>query len=88
MDLKEAVIELLGEGDQTRKQILARLDTRLDDVINELLNERKVKYVSKRHHLRLVTYKTVRNLLSGKELEIESDTPLCCDPSSETYWSM
>jgi len=32
--------------------------------------------------------KKVRNLMSGKEIEIAADTPLCCDPSSETYWSM
>ena len=30
----------------------------------------------------------VRNLMSGEEVEIAYDTPLCCDPSSETYWSM
>ena len=32
--------------------------------------------------------KTVKSLMSGKEVEIPLDTPLCCDPSSETYWSM
>lgn len=32
--------------------------------------------------------KTVRNLMSGKEIEIAEDTPSCCDPSSEAYWSM
>jgi hypothetical protein len=32
--------------------------------------------------------KTVRNLMSGKDVEIPYDTPHCCDPSSETYWSM
>lgn len=32
--------------------------------------------------------KKVRNLMTGKEIEIEADTPLCCDPSTETYWSM
>ena len=32
--------------------------------------------------------KRVRNLMSGKEIEIDVNTPLCCDPSSETYWSM
>ena len=32
-------------------------------------------------------YKTVKNLMSGQEVEIAADTPLCCDPSSETYWS-
>ena len=35
-----------------------------------------------------VQMKTVRNLMSGKEIEIAADTPLSCDPSSETYWSM
>lgn len=30
----------------------------------------------------------VRNLMSGKEVEININTPLSCDPSSETYWSM
>jgi hypothetical protein len=33
------------------------------------------------------TMKTVTNLMSGKEVQIERDTPHCCDPSSETYWS-
>jgi len=32
--------------------------------------------------------KVVRSLMSGKEVVIRKDTPLCCDPSSETYWSM
>lgn len=39
-----------------------------------------------------VTYhpakKIVTNLLSGIEVEIDYDTPRCCDPSSELYWSM
>lgn len=30
----------------------------------------------------------VRNLMSGKDVEQRVNTPLCCDPSSETYWSM
>ena len=31
---------------------------------------------------------TKRNLMSGKEFIQRVNTPLCCDPSSETYWSM
>jgi hypothetical protein len=31
---------------------------------------------------------TKRNLLSGQEFTQPVNTPLCCDPSSETYWSM
>lgn len=34
-----------------------------------------------------VPMRKVRSLMSGKEIEIAADTPLCCDPSSETYWS-
>ena len=32
--------------------------------------------------------KTVVNLMSGKEIQIEANTPRCCDPSSELYWTM
>jgi len=34
------------------------------------------------------TMKTVKNLMSGVEIEIPHDTPRSCDPSSELYWSM
>ena len=34
------------------------------------------------------TMKTVKNLMSGVEIEIAHDTPRSCDPSSELYWSM
>lgn len=30
----------------------------------------------------------VINLMSGKEVEQSVNTPRCCDPSSELYWSM
>lgn len=33
-------------------------------------------------------FRTVKSLMSGKEVQVAADTPLCCDPSSETYWSM
>ena len=34
------------------------------------------------------TTKTVKNLMTGQEVEIAWDTPRSCDPSSELYWSM
>ncbi len=34
------------------------------------------------------TMKTVKNLMSGKDIEIAHDTPRSCDPSSELYWTM
>jgi len=32
--------------------------------------------------------KTVKSLMSGKDVRIDTDTPWCCNPASETYWSM
>lgn len=33
-------------------------------------------------------YKTVKSLMTGKDVEIAYDTPYCCDPSKERYWTM
>ena len=33
-------------------------------------------------------FRWVQNLMSGIWIQIEIDTPVCCDPSMETYWSM
>jgi hypothetical protein len=30
---------------------------------------------------------TVKNLMTGKPVEIDRDTPWCCNPASESYWS-
>ena len=32
--------------------------------------------------------KVVKNLMTGQDIEIAEDTPYCCDPSQERYWSM
>ena len=32
--------------------------------------------------------KTVKNLMTGKDVQIEADTPWCRNPASEKYWSM
>ena len=34
------------------------------------------------------TMKTVKNLMSGKDVQIAHDTPRSCDPASELYWTM
>ena len=34
------------------------------------------------------TMRTVRNLMTGQDIEIDRDTPWSCNPASETYWSM
>ena len=35
-----------------------------------------------------VAMMTVQNLMTGQDVEIPVDTPWCCNPASETYWSM
>lgn len=37
------------------------------------------------YHLSKVT---VKNLMTGFDVEIDRDTPWCCNPASEQYWSM
>lgn len=32
--------------------------------------------------------KIVKNLMTGQDIVIDAATPHCCDPSTETYWSM
>lgn len=32
--------------------------------------------------------KVVKNLMTGEPIVIAEDTPYCCDPSTERYWSM
>jgi hypothetical protein len=37
---------------------------------------------------RIEKTETKRNLMGGGKFTQSVNTPLCCDPSSETYWSM
>lgn len=49
----------------------------------------QAKFLAETLGSREYSYGTVRrNLMSGKEFLLGANTPLCCDPSSETYWSM
>ena len=57
--------------------------------------EREVKELHIHHYPRgvfrieaLPKMKTVKNLMTGKDIQIDRDTPWCCNPASETYWSM
>lgn len=34
------------------------------------------------------TMVTVKNLMTGANVQIDRDTPWCCNPASESYWSM
>lgn len=46
------------------------------------------RVVSQADYLQNRPMKRVRNLMSGKEIEIPADTPPYLDPSCESYWTM
>jgi hypothetical protein len=72
---------LVGSYNYDRKD-----DAAMDREVNEL---RLHHYPSSLFRIEYAeTYKTVTNLMTGKEIRIAADTPRCCDPSSESYWSM
>jgi hypothetical protein len=56
----------------------------------EMVNAHRLKRdaLAEAFYLEQFTTKTVTSLMSGKEVKIPVNTPLACDPSSETYWSM
>ena len=61
-----------------------------DAVARELADLAQVLYPKKsgwRFDVQPAT-KVVKNLITGQDVEIDSDTPWCCNPASETYWSM
>lgn len=35
-----------------------------------------------------VGMKVVKSLMTGEDVQIAEDTPWCCNPASETFWSM
>lgn len=39
-------------------------------------------------HNRIEKTKIVHSLMNGAPIELPVNTPRCCDPSSELYWSM
>ena len=49
---------------------------------------RMIWIMSEKEYEAQVPTKTVKNLMTGQEMTMRADTPACCDPSTETYWSM
>ena len=49
----------------------------------------KVVAMERSEYEKTVVYDVeVVNFMSGKKVKIQSNTPNCCNPGSETYWSM
>lgn len=78
-----AAISLLERGGKAAKKAAPS-----DKMFDQMLRDYKRALADWRKAQAKPKTKKVRNLMSGKEIEIPEDTPLACDPSSETYWSM
>lgn len=57
--------------------------------MNRNAGDVRYTYADRETYERRVVYrKQVRNLMTGEMVEIDSNTPWCCNPASETYWSI
>ena len=57
--------------------------------IEKMLRTKVIQFLLDMYYIKLEPiYVTRHNLMSGKPIQVALGTPLCCDPSSETYWSM
>jgi hypothetical protein len=60
-----------------------------DDAMNRECRALRDLYPTKDYFMEYnPKFKTVKNLMSGEDVVIATDTPRSCDPSSELYWSM
>ena len=67
-----------------------------DFILAQLCHEKGLKLVNAKLHIKKAKAqhaeetrtKIVKSLMTGKDIEILASTPLCCNPASETYWSM
>lgn len=57
---------------------------------NSLVNAHRLRAAARAEafYLNQTTMKTVTVLGTNKQIQIPVGTPHCCDPSTETYWSM
>ena len=57
---------------------------------NELVNAHRLRRDARAEafYLNQTTMKTVTVLGTNNQIQIPVGTPHCCDPSTETYWSM
>jgi len=83
-EVRNFIMSSLRKGD-TYEVILFELCHKLGLKIgNAKLHLKKAKA----QHAEETRTKVVKSLMTGKDVTILASTPLACDPSKETYWSM
>lgn len=83
---------------QVKNFVLAEMQAGRTDleILSELCHKMGKTVVTAKFHIRKyrkvyvesMRTKIVKNLMTGEEMEILASTPYCCNPSTETYWSM
>ncbi len=58
-------------------------NNKLNNTVDQFLTPKNVKRVSQDGMEREEC-----DLMTGKDVQIDRDTPWSCNPASETYWSM
>jgi ABC-type nitrate/sulfonate/bicarbonate transport system substrate-binding protein len=59
-----------------------------EQIVKEVLIENGIDPTDYTINVVMPGKRLVNNLMSGTLVAIDADTPFCCDPSTETYWSM
>lgn len=83
---------------EVKEMVLSMMDKGMTDleVLSELCHKHGKKYATAKMHIR--KYRKVhtewnrpvivKSLMTGNDVKIKASTPFCCDPSTETFWSM
>ena len=82
--VRKFVLDCLNKN-MTDKEIISELCHKMGLTLNNAkihLKKRKAEYDE------LFKKITVKSLMTGKDIEINANTPVSCRPDMETYWSM
>lgn len=72
------------------RAVLTRVfNDQTDDQMQAMVAGLFKKFSAKKYRIEYhPTMITVKNIMTGKDVQIDRDTPWCCNPASETFWSM
>lgn len=72
------------------EKLVSAEDVELNSMLTRhMLNDHVKSYIDTKERFEIhTTYVERQNVISGDNFWERYDTPYCCSPSSETYWSM
>lgn len=83
-EVKEMVLSMMDKG-MTDKEIVCELCHKYGKkLVTAKFHVRKYRKVHTEWNRPVV----VKSMMTGKDVTIKASTPFCCNPATETYWSM